>query len=72
MTTETPWLTRSEAAIYLSLSPKTLAGWTSEGRGPRCRKLGTTRPCAVRYSKVDLDRWIETARSRHKPSRVGS
>ncbi|MBX9803776.1 MAG: helix-turn-helix domain-containing protein [Caulobacteraceae bacterium] len=66
--TDSPWLTRDEAASYLGLSPKTLAGWASEGKGPRSRKLGPSRPCRVRYRIEDLDHWVEKARSTNRSS----
>lgn len=54
-TTEDYWLTRPEVAIRLKLPPKTLAEWSSQGRGPRFAKIG--RFC--RYKLSDVIAWEE-------------
>ena len=41
------------AAIYLGLSPKTLAMWRCQGKGPACVKRGR-----IFYFKDELDRWV--------------
>lgn len=46
------------AAGYLKLSPRTLQSWRARGIGPAIIKLGR----AVRYSRVDLDAFIDRAR----------
>lgn len=46
-----------DAASYLGLSRRTLQQWRVSGRGPSFRKLGA----AVRYSRSDLDAFIEDA-----------
>ncbi|WP_425523140.1 helix-turn-helix domain-containing protein [Microvirga splendida] len=68
-----PWKKRSEAADYLRRSPKTLANWASEGRGPRfTRKEG--RPL---YHINDLDTWARSGsdsallQQRGRPLAVG-
>jgi hypothetical protein len=45
------FLTTSEAAALLRLSPKSLEGMRSKGRGPKYIKVGG----AVRYRRGDLD-----------------
>ena len=58
------WNTQ-QAAIYLGLSIQFLEKARLEGNGPRYYKL----PRAVRYTKADLDKWME-ARSRHHTREV--
>ena len=57
---ETPMtvlLSRSEAAAYLGIKPKTLANWASMGRYDlKIVKIGER---IVRYRKLDLDLLIE-------------
>lgn len=48
------FLTTKHAAIYLSLSHRTLEDWRLRGGGPLYRKLGG----AVRYGKHDLDEFV--------------
>ena len=48
-------MSRTEAEWRLGLSPKTLAMWTMEGKGPRCTKVGGR----VFYFKADLDSFIQ-------------
>jgi hypothetical protein len=48
---QSPHLHEAAAAEYLGLSPNTLSGWRSTGKGPAYRKFGA----AVRYSLHDLD-----------------
>lgn len=48
-------MTESQAAKYLAVSPATLRCWRVEKKGPTYRKNGR----AVRYSKKDLDAWLE-------------
>ncbi|MCA0405464.1 MAG: helix-turn-helix domain-containing protein [Proteobacteria bacterium] len=52
------FLTAAEAGAFLSLSPKTLANWRTQGGGPRFSKVGA----AVRYRFADLLSFI-TSRS---------
>ena len=47
-------LTRRDAAAYLGTAEKTLAQWSSEGRGPRLCRVGGR----VFYFKSDLDAFI--------------
>jgi excisionase family DNA binding protein len=50
-----PLLSRSEAAIYLGLSVKTLASWASSGRQDiKMHKMGSR----VKYRKSALDSFI--------------
>lgn len=43
----------SDAAVYLGLSPKTLANWRTIGRGPAFRRHGGR----ILYAVADLDAW---------------
>jgi hypothetical protein len=47
------YLTNSEAAAYLNLSPRTLENWRVLGGGPRFRKFGRR----VIYAIDDLELW---------------
>ncbi len=47
-------MTRKNAALYLGVSPKTLAQWAISGTGPKYIKRGL-----VWYTKDNLDRWIK-------------
>lgn len=46
-----------EAAIFLSLQPRTLDNWRSQGRGPTFIKLPGG---AIRYRVKDLRNWLNT------------
>jgi len=46
------------AALYLGLSPGTLAIYRSAGKGPRC-VFAASMP---RYTKADLDEWVTTGK----------
>lgn len=50
---ESPFLTETEAAMRLKMSPKTLRNWRSAGMGPAFLRFGSL----VRYSTVTLDAW---------------
>ena len=52
-TSHTRYLTNSEAAAYLNLSPRTLENWRVLGGGPRFRKFGRR----VIYAVDDLELW---------------
>ena len=47
-----PWLDTDGAASYLAMSPKTLAVWRSQGKGPTYKLVGER---LVRYHRDDLD-----------------
>lgn len=49
----TRYLTNSEAAAYLKLSPRTLENWRVLGDGPRFRRFGRR----VIYALNDLELW---------------
>ncbi len=51
---ETPWLTTDEAATYLRRSPRTLANWRFEKRGPPWHCTGAG---GVVYHRDELDTW---------------
>ena len=46
-------LIAKDAADYLGVSPKTMAVWRCEGRGPRFVKFGR-----IFYFQQDLDAWV--------------
>lgn len=48
----------ADAAKKLLVSPRTLARWRGEGRGPAWRKLGKI----VAYAEADLAEFVEQAR----------
>lgn len=49
-------VSRSDAAVYLGRSAKTLADWYSKGIGPRARKVGGR----VFYFLADLEAFAST------------
>ncbi len=57
------FVSRSEAATFLGLSPATLATWASAGHGPAFKKLSAGRSGCVRYSLVELRRYIADPQS---------
>jgi hypothetical protein len=50
-----PWLNTIDAGAYLSASPKTLAVWRCQGKGPRYRTCGGR---LVLYHRDDLDAFV--------------
>ena len=48
-------MTPQQAADYLNISVRTLAGWRQRGIAPPSIKMPSG---ARRYRKADLDRWI--------------
>lgn len=52
-TSPSPWLTATEAAAYLRVSPRTLRTWQAEGQVPVVRLPGRL----VRFHRDDLDEW---------------
>ncbi|MFD6516533.1 helix-turn-helix transcriptional regulator [Rhodococcus sp. NPDC060176] len=52
-TSEDYWLSRQEVADRLKLPVKTLAQWSSLGKGPRFAKIGKF----ARYKLTDLVAW---------------
>jgi excisionase family DNA binding protein len=52
-----------EAALALAVSPRTLWSLTKSGSIP-CVRIGR----AVRYSKADLEAWIESQKTKPAPS----
>jgi predicted DNA-binding transcriptional regulator AlpA len=52
-------LSEDEAAVYLQLSPTTLAAWRSRSTGPTYVKYSHKE---VRYLISDLDSWIVSKR----------
>ena len=62
------YLTNSEAAAHLNLSPRTLENWRVLGGGPRFRKFGRR----VIYAVDDLELWavaqtcVSTSDTKHQ------
>ncbi|WP_280395512.1 helix-turn-helix transcriptional regulator [Nocardia brasiliensis] len=56
MSTQTEWLTRREVADRLKFSPKTLAKWATEGKGPKYERKGNGH---CRYRLSDVVAWEE-------------
>jgi len=52
-TSEDYWLTRPEVGQRLKVSPKTLAQWASQGKGPRYAIFGKF----ARYRATDVIAW---------------
>lgn len=50
--TESPWLTRTEAAAYLRISPLTFDRWLRERRVKRYKVAGQQ---SIRFLRSDLD-----------------
>ena len=53
-------MNRTEAAQYLGLSPKTLAMWVTQGKGPKLHRVGGR----VFYFLHDLDAFIREGAQR--------
>lgn len=58
---ECGYLNTQQAAIYLGLSIQYLEIARHKGGGPEYIKL----PRAIRYTKADLDNWMDARRRRH-------
>lgn len=54
-TFRSPWLNTNDAAAYLSASPRTLAVWRCQGKGPKYRTCGAR---LVLYHRDDLDAFV--------------
>jgi transcriptional regulator with XRE-family HTH domain len=50
-----PYLSNTEAADYLGVSPNTLNWWRARDRGPKYSKLGKL----VKYHQTDLDTFAQ-------------
>lgn len=55
---EPQYLTRAEAARYLSVSLTQLRRWYAENRGPAAVKMGTKRASRIRYAVRELDAFM--------------
>jgi hypothetical protein len=53
------YVDRRTAALFLGLSPATLATWATDGIGPRFKKFSAGRSGAVRYSMLELQRYAD-------------
>lgn len=49
----------AEAARMLGISPRTLANWRAQGRGPAYVRLGKSRS-PVLYRVGDIESWLES------------
>lgn len=49
----------TEAAQMLGISPRTLANWRVQGRGPAYVRLGKSRS-PILYRVSDIDAWLES------------
>ncbi|MDX2263402.1 MAG: helix-turn-helix domain-containing protein [Hyphomicrobiales bacterium] len=56
------YLTTRQAAGIVELSPRTLERLRYEGGGPVFHKAGPGRRSPVRYTKADLDAWLDKRR----------
>ncbi len=54
------YLTTSEAAKFVRLSPRTLERLRVQGTGPRYIKAGPGKRAKVLYRPADLQEWLET------------
>lgn len=59
-------LTRTEAAAFLGVSPKTLDCWAWRRRGPKFVKVGRL----ARYRVQDLNAYVEANAREGEPARV--
>lgn len=55
-------LTPAEAAKLLRVTTDTLEAWRAKRQGPAWVKLGSGIRAPVRYSRADLERYIEEMR----------
>jgi hypothetical protein len=73
------FVSREQAALFLGLSPATLACWASESIGPKFSKLSAGRSGCVRYRLSELEKFAadpQAYRPRpvakfHKPAQQG-
>lgn len=64
------YISRRQAAEFLGLSCATLAGWGVEGIGPRFVKMSGGRSGSVRYSLLELQRFVADPQA-YAPRPVG-
>lgn len=53
-------LSNEEAANILSISPRTLANWRTQGWGPRYSRLTDSPKSPVIYRNQDIQEWINS------------
>ena len=58
--TESPYLTISEAAAYLRIAMPTLRSWRARGQGPPSLLAGGR----VLYDSAELDAWLRSEREK--------
>lgn len=49
----------TEAARMLGISPRTLANWRCQGRGPRYAHLSDDPHSPIIYRRTDLEEWLD-------------
>lgn len=49
----------TEAARMLGISPRTLANWRCQGRGPRYAHLTDDPHSPIIYRRADLEEWVD-------------
>lgn len=67
MTDHPTYLSTRQAAELLGLSPRTLERYRGSGEGPPFMRMGR----GVRYSRADLDAWMEHGRPPAKSRKNG-
>lgn len=56
------WLSPIQFAKELQIPLKTIYGWRAAHKGPRGHKIGNH----VRYSRADINAWLETTADEHR------
>jgi len=54
VTDDDPWLTSSQMAAMLDISPSTVRLWRSKHYGPPCRAIGRL----FKYRRSDVEAWV--------------
>jgi predicted DNA-binding transcriptional regulator AlpA len=67
----TPALKNDEVAAMIGIRPDTLKTWRVQGKGPRYRKIGTSRQGAVYYDRNEVEAWLR-AREVQSTSQYGA
>jgi hypothetical protein len=61
---QSPYLSTTDAAKYLTIAPTTLAIWRHRKKGPKFVLVGTR----VRYRIADLDAFVDTCHTQKRVS----
>ncbi len=67
----TPVLKNDEVAALIGIAGDTLKRWRVQGKGPRYRKIGTSRQGAVCYDRAEVEAWLK-AREVQSTSQYGA